>query len=234
MSPLLLGLVVLLILVAIGRGWIKADPRKLERQLRTIGGILALAAGAFFSAVGREIIGVPLVVIGTSLLGGNALAALWPGAARGPTRPARLTSAYLDVLFDPARGALAGRVVAGQFAGRLLDGLSPAELNALAAEVAADPRSLRLLEAYLDRRGSRRREDLHGDTNGRRREAAGQAAMTQEQAYQVLGLEAGAGAEEIHRAYRALMKKLHPDQGGSTYLAAQVNAARDLLLREHR
>jgi hypothetical protein len=201
-----------------------------------MGGVLALAGGAFFSALGREIIGVPLLVIGGSLLGGNALASLVPGAVRrrGGPRPARLMSPYLEVLFDPANGILAGRVLAGRFAGRTLDSLSPMELGALRAEVASDGRSLQLLEAYLDRRGPGRREDLHGDARGGRRQPAGQAAMTEEQAYQILGLETGARPEEIRSAHRALMKKLHPDQGGSTYLAAQVNAAKDLLLREHR
>jgi len=232
---LLLGLVVLLVLVAAGRGYLKTDPRKLARQLRTAGGILAMAAGAYFSIIGREILGVPLLVIGGSLLGRNILPTLWPGMARGTAGPSQLRSHCLEMVFNPATGVLVGRVVAGQFAGRALDGLSPAEFRALADELAAaDPQGLRLLKAYLDRRGAGGREDLHGDAGGGRRQAAGQTAMTKQQAYEVLGLEAGAGPEETRRAYRALMKKLHPDQGGSTYLAAQVNAAKDLLLREHR
>jgi hypothetical protein len=90
--------------------------------------------------------------------------------------------------------------------------------------------------AYFDRGQARGREDPQRDAAAGqdRRSTASSGEMTKEEAYQVLGLQPGAGADEITRAHRAFMKKLHPDQGGSTYLAARINQAKDVLLRRHR
>jgi hypothetical protein len=132
---------------------------------------------------------------------------------------------------DHDTGAMRGRILAGRHEGASLDTLETTTLIGMLGEI--DEESRALLAAYLDRRTPGWREHAQGDAT------AGQSGpprgpMTQEEAYQILGLQPGASAEEIGRAHRALMKRLHPDQGGSTYLAARVNEAKDVLLRRHR
>ena len=132
---------------------------------------------------------------------------------------------------DHDSGALIGRIVAGPQAGHSLDEFDLPQLAAMIPTL--DAESVALLESYLDRRFPAWREDAQGSAAGGQRRAPPGGKMTAEEAYQILGLQPGAGRDEIGRAHRALMKKLHPDQGGSTYLAARVNEAKDTLLRTH-
>ena len=98
-----------------------------------------------------------------------------------------------------------------------------------------DEESCALLMAYLDRRQPAWRENAQDyAATGTGRSSWSSGKMTEEEAYKILGVQPGTSAEDIGRAHRALMKKLHPDQGGSTYLAARVNEAKDVLLRRHR
>jgi hypothetical protein len=233
--PFLLGVVVLILLLWSANAFSKADPKQAARILRTIGGIGALLLAVFLLIRGEIGVAIPIGAAGLGLLG---WVRLWPASLGGRTRKSpgqvsHVRSAFLEMELDHDSGAMRGRVLAGRYKGASLDALDQATLIGLIGDVDNDSRQL--LMAYLDRREPGWREHAQRDA------AAGQGSgvapggkMTEEEAYQVLGLQPGASVEEIGRAHRSLMKKLHPDQGGSTYLAARVNQAKDVLLRRHR
>jgi DnaJ-domain-containing protein 1 len=124
-----------------------------------------------------------------------------------------------------------GRILAGRHQGMTLDRLDVKTLVGLLNEI--DDESRALLMAYLDRREPGWREHADGDT-ATGRPATSSGKLTEKEAYQILGLQPGASADAITGAHRALMKKFHPDQGGTTYLAARINEAKEVLLRRHR
>lgn len=128
-----------------------------------------------------------------------------------------------------------GRVTAGPLAGAWIDTMpDEAVVGLLRLCRVRDPMGVALLEPYLDRRAPGWRVDAERNRDPGSRRPANPGAMTQEEAYQILGLQRGATAEQIRTSHRTLMKRAHPDQGGSAEGAARVNAARDRLLNRHR
>ncbi len=232
MPTILLGLAALLIMLWAVKGLARADPKGLAKGARWAGGVAALGGAAFLVARGQVAIGIPLGLTGLGLLGlplGSA--PFGQRTSKSAGQISRVRSAFLEMELDHDTGAMHGSLVAGRLAGASLDALDLPTLVALLGEIDEESRSL--LAAYLDRRSPRWREDAQSGAAAGEVGAARSGKMTEEEAYQVLGLQPGASAEEIGRAHRTLMKKLHPDQGGSTYLAARVNQAKDVLLRRH-
>jgi hypothetical protein len=84
------------------------------------------------------------------------------------------------------------------------------------------------LKAHFQGGQAFRGENAQGNTNAR----GSDAALSEQEAYEILGLQRGAGEAEVVAAHRQLIARTHPDSGGSGYLAARVNAARDRLLRK--
>jgi hypothetical protein len=232
MGSMLIGIVAVLVVLWFMGKYARTTPSRMTGLLQKGGGILAILAAAVITSRGGLALGLPLGLMGLALLGWTKGLSFWPGWTFGPSPVASQRTAFVEVTIDRVIGAMHGRVVAGRRAGADLDMLDDATLNALLAEV--DPASRQLLMAYRDRRRAGRREHAQSGADARQRGAASSGKMTEEEAYKFLGLEPGAGAEEIGHAYRTLMKKLHPDQGGPTYLAARINEAKEVLLRRHR
>lgn len=237
MQYLLLGLAALLLFLIAARAYTVANPQVLVRQLRIGVGVAALTGGGFFLLRGMFLYALALVGLGLVVLlglkgylGGAPWDAQSGTSATGRTKSTRVTTEYLEVELDHDIGDIRGRVLKGAFAGRQLEELIPAELARLWQGCRfADPQSARIIEAYLDRLHPTWREDMErAEAESERDSATG--TMTRAQALDVLGLQEGASEEDIRRAHRELIMKVHPDRGGSTFLAAKINQAKEVLL----
>ena len=225
-----------LILIGLFINWfVKSPPEVVARSLRQI---VVFALGAV--VVGLLLIGQ---IIPASIMVGFIIT-LWrrgylggPGVGRfgrrSGGRRSTVRSAALEMELDHDSGDVNGRVLAGEFEGQNLDDLSETDLQRLRADLMSDADSLSLLEVYLDRRFPGWREDVDDDGAAGHAGAASSGPMTDEEAYQILGLQPGAGISDIRDAHRRLMKRLHPDMGGSSFLAAKINEAKDRLLSRH-
>jgi DnaJ-domain-containing protein 1 len=240
MPTLIAGVVAVILLYSLLQMFRAANPVVLARAIKIGGGIVALAVAAFTGIKGELAVAVPLGIFGAGLLGWSPFGAsgfstiggMFGGSSgRSPGQSSQVRSQFLDMRLEHDSGELTGQIVAGPNAGRFLGEFDLPQLAAMMPGF--DAESVSLLESYLDRRFPAWRQDAQGYAAGGQSRPAPSGKMTDEEAYQILGLQPGAGRDEIGRAHRALMKKLHPDQGGSTYLAARVNQAKDTLLRTH-
>lgn len=239
LSFFVLGIALLVGLLLIGRWYTTADPKVLAKALKRVALGVLVALIVFLALTGR---------IGWAL---GAAAALAPwilrflSAARtaknfsrmaggGGGQTSTVNTRFLRVTLNHDTGEVEGDVIDGPFAGRALSTLGLGELVQLLEHCwREDQQSTQVLEAYLDRvhpywRSQAGAESSEGRPGGKEREDGG--AMTREEAYDVLGLQPGAGEAEIKAAYHRIISALHPDKGGSNFLAAKVNEAKDLLL----
>ncbi|PVE24218.1 molecular chaperone DnaJ [Microvirga sp. KLBC 81] len=210
-----------------------ANPATLAKVLKVIGGIVALGVAGLLAVRGRIDLALLIGSLGAWLLGWSRLnlPSFGSRTQRASGSTSRVRSSLIEMTLDHDTGEMEGSVLAGALAGRQLASLDETSLLSLLAEChASDPDGIRLLEAYLDRRFPHWREDTRNEEKTRSDTQASSGVMTPEEAYQILNLKPGATPDEIRQAHRSLMKKIHPDQGGSTYLAARVNQAKDILL----
>lgn len=246
MSPLI-SLALLLLLVLLGLYiFVSVKPATLVRAVRTFATTFAALAGTGLLLTGR--FGLALVTFIAAVM---ALRALKSGTLGGWTAggtggfgggpgggPAGKTSDIatdmLSMQLDHRTGDLDGEVLQGRFAGRSLESLGLQDLLGLLFDCQRDdPRAVPLLETYLDRRHPDWRQQAGAEREGAGAQGDASPAgggMDVATACLILEVTPEASADEVKAAHRRLMNKLHPDHGGSSYLAAQLNQAKDLLL----
>lgn len=236
MVNLLLAAAILFGVIWAIRAFARTPPAQIVRLVKSAAGLATLGVAGLFFLRGRwefaaAIGGVGLWLLGLAAPPGWAKSFRTAGSAGEGV--SRVRSAMIEMELDHDTGGIDGVVLVGPFEGRRLGELSREDLEALRRTCRTDdPEGVRLLEAYLDRRFPGWGAADQGNGDGRARTQA--AAMSEDEAYEILGLSKDAGRDEIARAHRALMKKLHPDHGGTTSLAARVNEAKDVLMRRHR
>ncbi|HEX8417908.1 MAG TPA: DnaJ domain-containing protein [Methylobacterium sp.] len=234
---LLLGFAALVALWWLGRNASRLNPALTARLMKRLGTYAALGLALLFALRGRIDLALLFGIGGLWLLDGMiGLTARLRGLfGRAGPAPTEYRSATIALSVGPDGRVVAGTALVAPFAGRSLFALPPDALRHLLAICrASDPDGTRLLELYLDGRHPGWRVDAERDSDARARRPPNPGAMTQEEAYEILGLQGGATLEQIRAAHRSLMKQLHPDQGGTVERAARVNAARDRLTDRHR
>jgi len=235
MQYVILGAVGLALLFGLVRLVTALDTRTLAKVVRyTIAAVL-IVGGIGLTVARQFAFGLPAIAIGLAALfrgriGGFDLG----GGSKSPGRTSTVRARFIEATLDHDSGNLGGTVREGRFAGRSLDDLDEAALRDLHGETAIDADSAALVEAYLDRRFPGWRVDGDGTAGPRPAGATDSGAMTDKEAYEILGLPPGAGQAEIRAAHRRLLKGVHPDQGGSNFLAVRINQAKDRLLGGHR
>ena len=252
MPQFLFAAFIIAVIYVAARFFVRANPSSLAKTLRQLIGALLFAVGiALVFSVRFALFALPVLLAAAAIFFGSKNSFKSRGSsarsngvgsqgARGKGangKASHVKTAFFDMELDHASGEMDGFVCAGAFDGARLSDLEQSDLKALYNEISGhtsiDGDSLSLLETYLDSVLPSWREDFHVDSDTRQGSTASAGAITEEEAYEILGLGRDADVAEIRAAHRRLMLKLHPDRGGSTVLAAKINEAKDILLRNH-
>ncbi|GMQ95895.1 MAG: hypothetical protein BMS9Abin14_367 [Gammaproteobacteria bacterium] len=240
MNPVIL--LALLVAVLLLISWYKRAPSTQKKRIRgrmLLFGGLAIVLLLLVTGRLNPVIALVLaaLAIGQRILAVASMANVFQGfrnsmkGAAGPSagNASDVETRFFRMTLDHDTGAMDGVVLEGDYRGRRLAELGLDDLlNLLAVCRAEDSQSATVLEAYLDRvHADGWREAFHGKGG---EHGAEPSRMTPTEAREILGVGADAGREEIVDAHRRLMQKNHPDRGGSTYLAAKINQAKDILL----
>ncbi|MDP7623713.1 MAG: DnaJ domain-containing protein [Rhodospirillales bacterium] len=238
MPYFILGIALLIGFLLAARWYVNAPPSTLVKVLKWSAIILAAAIFLFFLIAGPKLWALwALPVLLPWFMRARAAARMaknWSrmaGSSSGgtdgaPGHSSEIETKFLNMYLDHQSGEMNGEVRQGSFNGKTLRNLSLDDLLALLVECREDEQSVQVLTAYLDRYHGDQWREQAGSALG----SAGKGEMTAEKAHEILGLEPGASEDKIKEAHHRLLSKIHPDHGGSTFLATQINQAKDFLL----
>jgi DnaJ-like protein len=209
----------------------KSNPAANATLIRQAAGVALMALSGFIALRGGAVAAAPLFILGLGMLNRNFPfgAANFNWGKRSEGQKSSVQTQMLSMELDHDTGAMDGEVLAGRYKGRRLTNLPIEQLLQLLEEChQASDQSANLLEAYLDRT----HEGWRGRPGSRKsaRSPPPGVTMSKEEAYAVLGLKPNSSEKDIRAAHRRLMKQYHPDHGGSDYLAAKINQAKDTLV----
>ena len=238
MIYLVFGLALLAAFLLIGRALTRVPAAQIAQHARLGGLVVLMGLAGLLMLTGRFGAMSNVFALANYALRNNSMFRGRPdgfddidraGRSGGP----QITTRYLHMTLDPGSGSVDGTFTTGPWKGRALRDCSQDELVTALNAVSDDAESVKLLEAYLDRTFAGWREDHDQRANGGGTGTANAGGMAENEAYEILGLEPGADAQAVRAAHRRLMASVHPDRGGSTYLAAKINLAKEVLLKLH-
>ncbi len=151
---------------------------------------------------------------------------------RSENQTSTIRTRFFDMELRHDDGSMDGTVLLGDYAGQRLSILRMEQLLELYSECGEDADSAQVLEAYIDRTFPDWRDHAQSHDRGGAAPASDDSEMTETLALEILGLDESADKDQVIKAHRGLMQKLHPDRGGSDYLAQKINAARDYLIKK--
>lgn len=231
MNAFVFGVIALLLVLA-ALGWFpRANTATVARNVKLSAGIVALGGALVMLFRGGVSLALPLGALGIWLIWGQKGSRWqWPAGGQSSSgRVSKVVTDHLEMELDHNTGEMRGRVLKGFFANRQIQSLRPVELAHLWQDCRfVDPQSAQLVEAYLDRIHPSWRDDMARQDADSPKGPDGK--MTREEALEILGLTTAATEDDIRHAHRDLMLKVHPDRGGSTYLAAKINEAKNVAL----
>ena len=229
MPQILIALVIVFGGLWMIRKMAKLGPAGASNFVQKIAGVGVMAVSGLLLLRGQMSVATALFAIGAGLFGKSSMfpnGFAW-GKAKSPGQTSTVTTSLLAMVLDHDSGQMAGHVVSGPFAGRALSELNDVELRSFYVSCqSVTDQSLALLEAWI----ARERPKWRGGDSSQAGTKRSSQSLSKNDAYDLLGLKPGASVDDIKSAHKRLMKEFHPDKGGTDYLAAKINEAKDVLL----